>query len=145
MTGDRLGLIRSTRSKEKQVYRGRHDLSPTAPENMYPSLDSSSRSQSASSTNSPQGSIPSIPSPPPEARSTLRRHMSPGKSSSPPAISPGSAHGQPHIRYGGLVGMATHGSDTTSNHGSSASSFSDISGNFSLVRVSNMFDHQASL
>lgn len=123
MTGERLGLVRSSRAKEKQVDRGRIGLRSS----MHQSLDSSGRSESASSVGSPQGSIPSIPSPPPESQpqSPMRQHMSSGKSSSPPALTSRSAQG---LRYGGLVGLATHGSDTASNHGSSASSFSDISG-----------------
>lgn len=121
MTGDRLGLVRSSRSKEKQIDRGRIGLRSS----MHQSVDSSNRSESASSAGSLQGSIPSIPSPPPEPQSPMRRHMSLGKSSSPPALTSRSAQG---LHYGGLVGMATQGSDTTSNYGSSASSFSDISG-----------------
>ena len=121
ITGDALGLVSSPRSKgkgknnAKQKYHGR-----TSP-------DLSSRSQSVSSTGSPQGSIPSIPSPPPESQpqSPISRHLSPSKSSSPPAVSPRSVRGQSHLRYAPMVGPT---SEQGSNHGSSASSFSDISG-----------------
>jgi len=87
----------------------------------------SSRSQSVSSTSSPQGSMSSsMPSPPPESQSPVSRHISSSKSSSPAAVSPRSARGQSNMRYTPMVGMA-NASDQGSNHGSSASSFSDIS------------------
>jgi hypothetical protein len=94
----------------------------------------SSRSASLSSAaNSPPGSIPSIPSPPPESIASSqgshgrpRRHThSQPKSTSPPTLSPRSNRGQ--MRYqtlAGGVGVNEQGSA----HGSSASSFSDISG-----------------
>ena len=79
---------------------------------------------SLSSTSSPQGSIPSIPSPPPESRSPqlspMARHFSPAKSTSPPAISHGVAWG--NARPGRVR------SERGSEMGSEASSFSDISG-----------------
>jgi hypothetical protein len=98
----------------------------------------SSQSASVSSANSPQGSIPSIPSPPPEsigssqgrpARSRRNTHSYAShhhqKSASPPAISPRNARGQ--MRYQALAG-GTGVAEQESTHGSSASSFSDISG-----------------
>jgi hypothetical protein len=132
MTGERLGLVRNTRAKDKGIARGRvgSRSGSASTRSQYRSLDSSTRSESVSSAGSPPGSIPSIPSPPPEpqTQSPMRKHMTPGKSSSPPALTSRSALGHSHIRYGGLVGMAAQSSDSASNHGSSASSFSDLSG-----------------
>jgi hypothetical protein len=137
MTNDALGLVSTSRpkGKGKQVDRGRVDISPTSAG--YRADELSSRSQSVSSASSPQGSIPSIPSPPPDAhhQTPIGRHFSPGKSTSPPAVSPRSALGQSHLRYGGMARTASVGaSDQGSNHGSSASSFSDISGPYCLTR-----------
>ena len=123
-------------------------------------------SASVSSASSPQGSIPSIPSPPvsssppvhnqassydhsripiqPPAQPTsylhpnsqppslasspMQRHLSPSKSSSPPAVSVRNARSHGHTRQGfGALGAAGV-SEGESNHGSSASSFSDLSG-----------------
>jgi hypothetical protein len=98
----------------------------------------SSRSASVSSANSPQGSIPSIPSPPTESLASSQGHHTRSrrntyshnshhqqKSTSPPAVSPRLAKGQ--MRYQSLAGGAGM-SEQESAHGSSASSFSDISG-----------------
>ncbi|KAJ3935850.1 MAG: hypothetical protein NXY57DRAFT_1090614 [Lentinula lateritia] len=62
---------------------------------------SASASQSVSSTNSPDGSLPEIRCPVPDSLRqsplpSLRRHMSPTKPSSPPALFPHSALGQSH-------------------------------------------------
>lgn len=90
----------------------------------------STRSQSVSSASSPQGSIPSIPSPQSESQRTSPISIArPAKSSSPPALSPRSSRS---VRYQALVGR-TNISEQGSNHGSSASSFSDISGKCSLI------------
>lgn len=94
---------------------------------------SSARSQSVSSASSPHGSIPSIPSPTSESQrvspiSMPGRHAA--KSSSPPAVSPRSGRS---VRYQALVGR-TNASEQGSNYGSTASSFSDISGAYSRVR-----------
>ena len=130
ITGDALGLVRSPqpqgKGKGREMDRGR-----TPPRAMKRSLrggELSSRSQSVSSASSPQGSIPSIPSPPPESQShsPISRHLSSSKSSSPPTVSPRSVRGQSHLRYGPMVGRTV--SEQGSNHGSSASSFSDLSG-----------------
>ncbi|KAG0703886.1 hypothetical protein DFH29DRAFT_914558, partial [Suillus ampliporus] len=75
---------------------------------------------------SASGSIPSIPSPPPESQSPMARHISTSKSSSPPTVSTRNARGQSNMRYTALAGL----SEQESSHGSSASSFSDISGVF---------------
>ncbi|KAF8138771.1 hypothetical protein EV363DRAFT_1314737 [Boletus edulis] len=65
--------------------------------------------------------------PPSLAGSPLQRHLSPTKSSSPPAVSVRNARGHAHTRQGfGALGAAGV-SEGESNHGSSASSFSDLS------------------
>jgi hypothetical protein len=126
-------------------------------------------SASVSSTSSPQGSIPSIPSPPISspspppvhrhtssphdhsrvpiqhqtqatphlhpnsqppslAGSPMQRHLAPTKSSSPPAVSVRNARSHAHTHQGfGALGAAGV-SEGESNQGSSASSFSDLSG-----------------
>ena len=66
--------------------------------------------------------------PPSLAGSPLQRHLSPTKSSSPPAVSVRNARGHAHTHQGfGALGTAVV-SEGESNHGSSASSFSDLSG-----------------
>lgn len=134
ITGEALGLVSSSRptAKGKGIDRGRMPIPSAEP--MQRSLrgdELSSRSQSVSSTSSPHGSVPSIPSPPPESqpRSNITRHLSSSKSPSPPAISPRSARGQSNMRYGSMAGR-NNASEQGSNHGSSASSFSDISGQY---------------
>ncbi|KAH8118435.1 hypothetical protein DFH11DRAFT_672136 [Phellopilus nigrolimitatus] len=141
MTSDALGLVRSARFqvKGKQPQRGR-DIKPSISPSSSPSRQTFrqrdlSSSDFNSSSSSPQGSIPSIPSPPPEPQiqSPMTRHMPHAKkSSSPPALSSGQARGQAHMQYRPMaVGMA-HTSDRGSNQGSSTSSFSDISESTSL-------------
>ncbi|KAF7432770.1 hypothetical protein PC9H_004713 [Pleurotus ostreatus] len=133
INNDALGLVSSPRPKQnkgKETGRGRLGLTPSSSVNSSlrgDTLSSRSTSQSLSSTNSPQGSIPDIPSPPPDSQlnSPLSRHMSAPKSSSPPAVSPRSAIGQSHRHYG-LIDRAV--SEQGSSVGSEASSFSDISG-----------------
>jgi hypothetical protein len=61
ITGDKLGLVRSSRPRQRTE---RPSRDPQRALSNYTSLDSSS--PSTSSVGSPQGSIPSIPSPPPE-------------------------------------------------------------------------------
>ncbi|KAJ7505477.1 hypothetical protein B0H11DRAFT_2170306 [Mycena galericulata] len=113
VTNEALGLVSAASrpgvpGKGKEIKRGRSFR-----------RDSYSSPLSVSSNSSAQGSIPDIPSPPPDSQphSPISRHLSPSKSSSPPALSPRSALGQSHRRFGPLG----------SNHGSEASSFSDIS------------------
>ncbi|KIK98216.1 hypothetical protein PAXRUDRAFT_824129 [Paxillus rubicundulus Ve08.2h10] len=61
------------------------------------------------------------------ATSPMHRHLSPTKSSSPPAVAVRNARGQAQRRQGfGALGAAGV-SEGESNHGSSASSFSDLS------------------
>ncbi|KAG2155122.1 uncharacterized protein EDB93DRAFT_1080723 [Suillus bovinus] len=130
MTSEALGLVGSPLSHDKgkarDIIRGR------APDIMgFKRNDETFKheernrdhSASVSSASSPQGSIPSIPSPPPESQSPMARHLSTSKSSSPPIVSTRNARGQSHMRYGALAGL----SEQESSHGSSASSFSDIS------------------
>ncbi|KAF8897922.1 hypothetical protein BD779DRAFT_1492961 [Infundibulicybe gibba] len=126
MTSDVLGLV-SALPEDRRISRGRMAFaSPTAGSYRGDSY-SRSASQSVSGASSPQGSIPDIPSPPGGSRpySPISRHLSPTKSSSPPAISPRSALGLSHRRYGPLVDRSA--SEQESNHGSEASSFSDLS------------------
>ncbi|RDB19947.1 hypothetical protein Hypma_012923 [Hypsizygus marmoreus] len=129
MTNDALGLVSSPRRREKGkvVDRGRTEpLSLNSLVGSYrrDTLSSRSASHSVSSASSPQGSIPDIPSPPAESQShsPIPRRLSHSKSSSPPTLSPRSAIGQ---RYGPLIDRSV--SEQGSNHGSEASSFSDIS------------------
>ena len=126
ITGDKLGLVRSSRPRQRAE---RPSRDPHRALSNYTSLDSSS--PSTSSVGSPQGSIPSIPSPPPEQHQvqqpTPRRAIA-TKSPSPPALSSRNAHPQ---GFGGLIGMVQRNSERDSNNGSSASSFSDLSGQLS--------------
>jgi hypothetical protein len=129
MTNDALGLVSAARprDKSKAVARGRAEA--FVPQRLD-TLSSRSASQSASS--SPQGSIPDIPSPgDSQPHSPTSRHMS-SKSASPPTVSPRSALGQSHRRYGPLVDR-TMSEPGSSHGGSEASSFSDISGEFLLL------------
>ena len=131
ITGDKLGLVRSSRPRQRAERTSRD---PHRALSNYTSLDSSS--PSTSSVGSPQGSIPSIPSPPPEqhqVKQPAHRHPISTKSSSPPALSPRNAHPQ---GYGGMVGMVQGNSERDSNNGSSASSFSDLSGQSSIPNFS---------
>lgn len=73
--------------------------------------------------------------PPSLASSPMQRHLSPTKSSSPPAVSVRNARGHGHTRQGfGALGTAGV-SEGESNQGSSASSFSDLSGEHLNVLV----------
>ncbi|KAJ7857622.1 hypothetical protein B0H14DRAFT_2750538 [Mycena olivaceomarginata] len=141
VNNDALGLVstasRPGKGKAKEIIsRGRMGPAATAASPLQGSFrrDSYSSPLSVSSASSAQGSIPDIPSPPPDSQphspisrhlSPSSRHLSPNKSSSPPALSPRSALGQSHRRYGPLVERGV--SEQDSNHGSEASSFSDIS------------------
>ncbi|KAG7447624.1 uncharacterized protein BT62DRAFT_1074995 [Guyanagaster necrorhizus] len=125
MTNDALGLVGTGKKNSHSIDRGRVGMvSPMSVSSLRRDTYSNrSASQSLSSASSPQGSIPDIPSPPSDFQphSPISRHMSPSKSSSPPALSPRSAIGQ---RYGHLVRRTA---SDGSNGGSEASSFSDIS------------------
>jgi len=129
ITGDKLGLVRSSRPRQRTE---RPSRDPHRALSNYTSLDSSS--PSASSVGSPQGSIPSIPSPPPERHQVhqpTHKHTAAVKSPGPPALPPRHAHPQ---GFGDLIGMAQQNSERDSNNGSSASSFSDLSGQSFILR-----------
>ncbi|KAJ7696000.1 hypothetical protein B0H17DRAFT_1054515 [Mycena rosella] len=136
VTNDALGLVSAAsrpglpdKGKVKEINRGRMGLAATGVSALHGSFrrDSYSSPLSVSSASSAHGSIPDIPSPPPDSQphSPISRHLSPSKSSSPPALSPRSALGHSHRRYGPLVERGV--SEQGSNQGSEASSFSDIS------------------
>ena len=130
--------------KGKEVDRGRtRPLSASSASiNLPPRLDMTRRQStsqtpshhSLSSASSPQGSIPSIPSPPPERRSQpqspmARRLSEQFKSTSPPTVSTKSAWAQ-NTRHGTVSRTKIGGgrSERGSEMGSEASSFSDLSG-----------------
>ena len=130
MTNEKLGLVNGTvrqragRSAPLSTISGgnyRQDALSSA---------SASTSQSISSVSSPHGSIPDIPSPPPERNGNTAGHTPrnrPSNPSSPPRASGrNTLHQQVNTRRRPLVDP---GSDLSS-HGSEASSFSDISGKF---------------
>jgi len=140
MTNDAIGLVRAVRpnSKGKQVERGREGpKSPSSPSPLRQSVgrrDLRSLSESENSaTSSPQGSIPSIPSPSSESlpQSPVGRHLHQArKTSSPPMVTAGHARGHSHMPYRPLIGVprpSTSDTSRSSNQGSTASSFSDIS------------------
>lgn len=139
MTNDTLGLV-STRTRNKgkgpaqQNERGRVSSSIVSPASSHHRFDhettSRSTSRSFSSASSPQGSIPDIPSPLNDSlpQSPIGRHISPNKSSSPPALSPRNALGHSHRKYGHLRSGSEKSSSQDSR--SEASSFSDISGEY---------------
>jgi hypothetical protein len=129
MTNDTLGLV-SSRGTE----RGRRRKTPpSSPASLSTGgysrrRDDNLSSRSLSSTGSPQGSMPDIPSPSTngsQSNSPMGRHMSSAKSSSSPSISPSLATGK---RYAPLSL-----SEQESSHGSETSSFSDISGTSSSI------------
>ncbi|KAG6861967.1 hypothetical protein C0995_009151 [Termitomyces sp. Mi166 len=118
ITNEGLGLVSSSRfrSKSKVVDRSRSGQGSMV--GSYKSYKQDGLSSSSS------GSIPDIPSPPPESQpyTTIQRRLSLSKSSSPPALSPRNALGQ---RFRPLVDRTS--SEQSSSHGSEASSFSDLS------------------
>ena len=136
LTGDNVGLVSSVgehgKGKELQT-QGRFAPSPPSQRVRMDSV--SSRSQSISSASSPRGSIPSMPSPPPESPQSLTsltsKHTSPVNPAGPCTTS-SQAKAQPLLRYGPTVNATA---------GSSASSFSDLSGScrFPWQRVSFSF------
>ncbi|OAX43227.1 hypothetical protein K503DRAFT_847284 [Rhizopogon vinicolor AM-OR11-026] len=140
MTSEALGLVGSSlppdKGKARDVIRGRAPVPMFRPgrevddggfrrngEGLRHEERNRDHSASVSSASSPQNSIPSIPSPPQETQSPIARHLSTNKSSSPPTVSTRNARGQSHMHYAPLAGL----SEQESSHGSSASSFSDIS------------------
>ncbi|KIM46560.1 hypothetical protein M413DRAFT_17161 [Hebeloma cylindrosporum] len=126
MTNDALGLVSGSKPRDKGKGSDRGRSAPLSPRSAGSSridtLSSRSDSQSLSSTGSPQGSIPDIPSPSSsQPQSPIGKNLS-SKSSSPPALSSRNALGNVHRRYGPLVDRTSE-----SSHGSEASSFSDLS------------------
>lgn len=122
LTGDNVGLVSSTSERRKAKEPQTQSRFAPSPSSQIVRKDASvsSRSQSISSASSPRGSIPSIPSPPESSQSLTSKHTSPTKSiGSSTAATPGQTRTQPLLRYGPSVNAAT---------GSSASSFSDLSG-----------------
>ncbi|TCD61402.1 DNA damage-inducible protein 1 [Steccherinum ochraceum] len=134
--------ILSMSIKGKEVDRGRRrPLSASSASVNFAGLDITRRHSSSqtpshhslSSASSPQGSIPSIPSPPPERRgqpqSPMARRLSEQfKSTSPPTVSTRPAWAQ--ATRAGTVGRTRIGggrSERGSEMGSEASSFSDLS------------------
>jgi hypothetical protein len=132
ITGEKLGLVRSPRPRQRAE---RPSRDPHRALSNYTSLDSSS--PGTSSVGSPQNSIPSIPSPPSEQRQVRRptgRHTVAAKPSSPPSLPSRLAHPQ---GFGGPIGIAPRNSEKDSNNGSSTSSFSDLSGQSLVPRLSS--------
>jgi hypothetical protein len=131
LTSDALGLVSSVRARRPAPL-----ASPSPPHPAAQRQDSSS--QSLSGASSARGSIPDMPSPPPEPQSPVRRQFSPPRTQqrlASQAASP-TARQQPLLRYGGLMKPgAGQASARGSNYGSSASSFSDISGGLCLALV----------
>lgn len=146
MTRDALGLVSSpVRQQVPRRDADRGSIRPLSESsassgihlrlamNRRPSISQTPSHHSLSSTtNSPQGSIPDIPSPPPEFNSQPTsprpRHLTPATSPrSPPAVSHNTAIGT--IRGSSAASRRLGGrSDRGSEIGSTASSFSDFSG-----------------
>ncbi|TRM67843.1 hypothetical protein BD626DRAFT_106986 [Schizophyllum amplum] len=121
MTNDALGLVSAPRAKIKgKAPAPLTDLGPRGRVAEVVSSRSGSTSQSLSSAGSAR-SIPDIPSPS-SASQPASRHMSPTTSGSPPALSPR----RPGHRSA-LVVARSLSEQSSSNQGSTASSFSDIS------------------
>ncbi|KAI0080833.1 hypothetical protein K474DRAFT_100748 [Panus rudis PR-1116 ss-1] len=166
MTRDTLGLVASPARARKDKGKSRDDRgrpqtlssSSSSGPHRRPQLDMTDRyksqtpshhSLSSVDANSPQGSIPSIPSPPPESaakqgrQTPLRPLSQPSKSTSPPAVSPSRAWGTSapaKPSFGGTTGVTRtkigggRMSSKGSEMGSEASSFSDLSGGYPSVR-----------
>ena len=134
MTNEALGLVSSLRPRNKGKASERGKAEPetrrqAAGSERRDRLSNRSNSQSVSSASSLQGSIADIPSPPEtQSRPPLSRRMSYRGSTSPPAVSQGTALGQ---RYRPLADRSL--SEQSSSHGSEASSFSDLSGKLSVL------------
>ncbi|KAG5729398.1 hypothetical protein E4T56_gene5213 [Termitomyces sp. T112] len=130
ITNEGLGLVSSSRLRSKgkapdHSRSGQGSIAGSYRQDGPSSSSSVSASHhSLSSASSPQGSIPDIPSSPPESQpyTSIQRHISVSKSSSPPALSTRNALGQ---RFRPLVDRTS--SEHSSSHGSEASSFSDLS------------------
>lgn len=127
LTGDNVGLVSSVSEHRKGKEPQREGRFASSPSSQIARKDTSassrSQSQSISSASSPRGSIPSIPSPAASesSQSLTSKHTSPTKPGGPStATTPGqTTKTQPLLRYGPAV---------NATGGSSASSFSDLSG-----------------
>ena len=134
MTNEALGLVGGARPKNpknktmKTADRGQSvPLSPrSTTSSRLDTLSSRSASQSVSSASSAQGSIGEIPSP--DSQSPIGKALS-SKSPSPAAVSSRSALAHSHRRYGPLIDRTA---DYGSSIGSGTSSFSDLSGGYSV-------------
>ncbi len=153
LTKDQLGLVSSPpkdKGKRRDSDRGRIrplSMSSTSASlhqqlhmsRRYSLSQTPSHHSLSSTTGSPQGSIPSIPSPPPESRSQPQspspmRHISPvGNSASPPAVTYNMAWGTRQQTVGRTRAGGRVRSDIGSEMGSTASSFSDFSGTSILL------------
>lgn len=122
MSSDTLGFARPPRLKPGAVPSAMSQRSPLR-ESIQPG-DSTGNSGATS----PQGSIPSIPSPPPDSQSqSSSQAMSSTQAALPanaPLRPPPRLNPQPHR---GVSIVRAHPSQIGSGHGSSASSFSDLS------------------
>lgn len=120
MSSDMLGFARPPRLKPSAVPSAVGQRSPLR-ESVQPG-----DSTSDSGATSPQGSIPSIPSPPPDSQSQsssqAMSHTQATLPINPPTFSPSRLN--PQLRRGVAL---VHPSQRGSSHGSSASSFSDLS------------------
>lgn len=134
-TKDKLGLVTSPRRPQPPRHadtdRGRHrplsgDVHRFGSSSRRYSASHTPSNHSLSSASSPQGSIPDMPSPPPEGRSPpmspMARQLA-GPSRSPPTVSHGNAWAQ-SARSRIRQGRSERGSEI----GSTTSSFSDLSG-----------------
>lgn len=130
MTTETVGLVSAPRTRDRGKAQDRGRMTPVSPHSLSSSrMDTlSSRSQSISSAGSPQGSIPDIPSQSSgsQPHSPVGRDI-PRKASSPAAVS---ARNKVKRQFGVLPHPV---SDLSSNQGSSASSFSDLSGTSAVL------------
>ncbi|KAI0268226.1 hypothetical protein BC834DRAFT_682368 [Gloeopeniophorella convolvens] len=126
LTGDNIGLVSSVNDNRRtREHQARMPFAPSSPpQRVGMSTGGLSRSQSISSSSSPRGSIPSMPSPPPESSQSLasRNTSPPNRAVGPHTVSSEQTRTQPLLRYG-----ASSKVTPSSNQGSSASSFSDLS------------------
>ncbi|KIJ37444.1 hypothetical protein M422DRAFT_33767 [Sphaerobolus stellatus SS14] len=127
MSSERLGFARPPRLRPSA---GPSVIPQRSPLREVARAESLSTSESAAP--SPQGSIPSIPSPPPETQSqTSSSAFSSAQATTTlpmnGALSPHSPRMRHHSPRRGLVAVRGIPSQRGSNHGSAASSFSDLS------------------
>lgn len=135
MTTETIGLVSAPRTRDKGKAQDRGRMTPVSPHSLSSSrMDTlSSRSQSISSAGSAQGSIPDIPSQSSgsQPHSPVGRDI-PRKPSRPPAVS---ARNKVKRQFSVLPHPV---SDLSSNQGSSASSFSDLSGTLHILTMKHL-------